>query len=386
MNRTHRRRLPNAALAVLLCTAVLAACGDDGDDGDERGPSAGMAEEWSVLSALAQVPAAAAGDSVYLQTADLDAVTELSGVARPTDPADTDALVAWLNSFTGGPSEPQAVVFAPLAESFNSSYAVQAGEFADILGWSIVDVTSYVEQAVPPKQFAVVAGVEGKLSPDLADVGDGIVTDIETDDLTTDLQQRSAVTPLGRPSRLAEQDGLVAMSTTTQAVRGWLGDGETLADDEGLAQVARALDDEDVVSAVVASVEPGGNPAVRALGSAATPELLEQLGDEIDAMLPAEPYDAVGIGWSVDDGTSEVHVVYHFMAEAGAEPGAKVLESAWRDGTSIVTRAPYAEHVSVDEVDVEGAVVTVTLHVVGDGRLQVPLQMFQQREPVFLPR
>ncbi len=381
----RRRRLLGLAGTALLCGGLLAACGDDDTDDDGLGSTVSMAREWSVLGALEQVPASAAGDTVYLQTADLDAATVAAGLERPAE-GTRDAIAAWLNPLTSGVGDTRPVVFVPMAESFNFAYSADADEFAAILGWSVLDVTSYVEQAVPPYQFAVVDGVEGKLSTDLIEVGDGIVTDIDAEDLAQDFGKISAVTRLGRPTRLAERDGLVAMSTTTPSVRAWLADPETLADDESLASVARALDDEDVVSAVVATLEPGGNLAVRALGSGATPESIEQLAEEIDAMVPADPYDAVGIGWSVDDGQAEIHVAYHFLAESGAERGAVVLGKTWRDGVSVSQRIPFSEQVSVDEVDVEGPVVTVTLHPTDKGLPHVPLQMLQQREPVFLPR
>lgn len=385
MQRSALRRLTTRAVAALACLALVAACSDDEPDDGPR-VVAGMAQEWSVLGALAQVSASAAGDTVYVQAADLDAASAAAGAPRPKG-ADADEVRSWLLALTSGSVEQRPPVFVPFAESLNVKYAAEVEEFDRILGWSVADVSSFVEQAVPPMQFAVLAGPAGLLSPDLAEVAEGVVTDIDADDLSNNLDQRSGVSPIGRPSRLAERDGLVAMGTTTPEVQAWLaGEGETLADDEGLALVAGALDDEEVISAVVASVEPGGNPAVRALGNRATPELVERLRDEIDAMLPEAPYDAVGIGWSVDDGQPEVHVAYHFLAEAGADPGAEVLERAWRDGVSVATRAPYAEQVLVDDVDVDGPVVTVTLHLTDEGHPQVPLQMFQQREPVFLPR
>ncbi|GAA1509021.1 hypothetical protein [Nocardioides humi] len=374
MSRYRLRHVTHLTLAG-VCLAALAACGgSDGSDGPDSPVAVPFADGWSVVGALGQVPEAAAGERVLVQTADLDAATKAAGLRRPAGGSRED-LADWLLPLSGAaPADGEpAPLFVPIAESFNTA-AASPDDFAGVVGWSINDVTAYVEQSAPPLSFVVVSGSGGRLSADLTEVEDGIVTDIDGEDFAATLGNVNPVSRIGRPSRLAERDDLIAMGSSTPVVRAWLRGGPTLADDASLAGVARALDDEGVVAAVVAGIEPTVEPTADS-GDASGTELV-----------PADPYDAVAIGWSVDDGEAEIHVAYHFGSAEAAERGAGVLERAWRDGTSPLTRSPYSDRVTVDEVDADDGVVTVSLRLGPEGRPSFPVQALQQQEPLFRSR
>ncbi|WP_157551028.1 hypothetical protein [Nocardioides jensenii] len=368
-----------------LALTVACSGSDDSDDSDHVDKAAPLSSGYSVRAALAEIPDSAVEGEVLVQTADLRAATEAAGVEFPTD-GSREGTTPWLMALTDGASDRPAPGFVPLPESFNLQSA-SPDDFAGVLGWSVLDVDSFVELSVPPGRFAVVTGDfdDDTLSGDLTEVEDGIVTDREGEDFENDLASVNATNPLGVPTRLARQDDRIALGTSTPAVRSWLDGGDTLADDDALAAVAGALDDEDVVSAVLTHVEGGQDPAA-ALGSQASPEQLKALSEQIDGFVPDDPFDAVGIGWAVDDGKAEVHVAYHFESDDAATDGAKVLEKTYREGVSVVSQTPFSDYLSVDDVETDDSVVTVSVTPADDNRDGFLYQALVQRELLFVSR
>lgn len=340
-----------------LCLAVpLVASGCSGSDEDE-GLGSG---DYSVVGALAEIPEAAVGDEpLVVETGDLRAATEAADLSVP-DAGDEDEVMAWLSTLTGyvSPTEDPAPVFVPMAAQFNVESTTPA-DYEEVAGWSVLDVDTFVESGPPPDQMLVVGGDLSRdaLDDDLIDLGDGVVTDRDAEDHEMDPEQ-TLLNQTGAPSRFAQEGDLIAMSTSTELVRDWLDGSEALADDESLRAVAEALDEQEVISALV--TEP-------------TPD---------DA---AESFDALAIGWAVDDGDAQVYVAYHFESAGAAENAAEQLQSAYRDGTG-VNGVPYSEMVGVEDVSTDGSVATVSLRP-ADGRSpRVVYDMWTQREPVFAPR
>ncbi len=381
MRHTWARGLA-MALAVGVGMSALVACDDDSDDrsgrdGADRGEPTSLSAGFSVRGALAELPAGTSGlelDQAMISVADLDAATTAVGATRPTD-AGREAWVEWMGPLTGiGPSK----VFLALPQGFNTQAAAPE-EFAEVAGWSAVDVRSYAELSAPPYTFTVVQGVpDNALADSLVDSGDGIRSTREGEDFEQDLEEVSSVDRLGRPIRFLQRDDRVGFGTSTALVTAWAEDGASLADDDSFDAVAAALDEEEVISAVLARAPRGGLAAT--LGQRLSPEQLRAVQEELDGMLPEKPFDTVGIGWSAD---GEVHVVYHFADDGAARASVDSLERAWREGTTVQGRQPMSDLVTVDEVEAEGEVVVVTVEP-ADGRAGVPLQMLQSREFVFV--
>lgn len=383
MTTQRRRTTAGVTAAVLALTLAATACSGDDDDDDpgRSGPSTAFDEEFSVLGALAEVPDDAVGDGqLVVQAADLRAASDLAGIDMPTD-GSREGTSEWLTGLTANAKAP---VFVPLGDLFNTQ-AASPDEFAEVAGWSVLDVNSFVEYAVPPKSFMVVSGDfdADTLADDLVDVDDGIVSDLEGEDLALDIERATALNRLGTPTRLAQQGHRIAVSTSTPAVQEWLDGDASLADQESFAAVAAALDDEDVVSAVLAQ-PTSGDPAGTVLGDNVTPEQLKALQEQLEGELPKDPFDAVGIGWGVDDGRSEVHVAYHFASSSAAEAGADVLEDAYRDGTSLQARIPWSDRMSVEDVETEGSVVTVTVTPTDAGSVNDLYNALVQRDGLFI--
>jgi len=195
------------------------------------------------------------------------------------------------------------------------------------------------------------------------------------DDYETDLERAGTADELGRPLRMANTSDRLAASLSTPYVEDWIaGDAESLADDESLAGVAAALDDANVVAAVLAN----------GLSTLADDEQLPpEVKEEIAAGLPPEPFDAVGIGWAVDDGDAVITIAYHFASESAAEASVDAVEVVFDGGISLRTRTPIAELLELQSVDTDGSIVVATVTPGPEGRPSIPFQMLMERDVPF---
>lgn len=355
------RTRPGAlALASLLLLGALSACSDD--DADDAG-------QWSVRGALDELPRGIAEDGLWVVTADLDGALKAGGLTRSGDDLD------WLAALGAMPVDGRtAPVFVPIGTGFNVPYAA-SGEFAEQAGWSVHDVESFVEAGRPPNVLTVASGDfdEDTLNKDLIEVADGIVSNSDADDRHTDLENADGFSPLGQPIRLSEEDGRIALSTSTPLVQAWREGEDTLADDDRAVDLAIALDDEDVLSAVLS--EPLDSSTLRGARPGRIADLLIE-----------QSFDGVGIGWSVDDGEPEIHVAYHFENERDASAAIEPLTALWRDGSALRDGRPYAERFAVSDVEKDDAVVRISLELQADNSPQLIFQMLESGEPVFASR
>lgn len=320
----------------------------------------GTGEGYSVMGALAELPGPATPEAM-VQTGDLTAASEVAGLERPAT-LDTSAMAEWVSSLSGGPvgaAEP-APVFVPFAEVFNIQWLTEHQQFADALGWSLLDVDSFAEVLLPPERFAVVAGDfdEATLLTDLPEVAEGVVTYGEGEDHAADLENANAVNRLGIPVRLGHRDGVVAASPSTEAVADWVAGPEvTLAEDTALAAVAGALDEQDVVAAVLTTGQNlSGDLAVAEMSM--TPEVVESLRQQLTD-LPSVSFGTVGIGWAVQDDEPVVVVAYHMGSEDAAERAVPQFETTYRQGVTLRTGQPLSDWVELLSVEAAGDVVVV---------------------------
>lgn len=147
---------------------------------------------------------------------------------------------------------------------------------------------------------------------------------------------------LDRFAVTARGEDRVARSTDDGQLEDWRADrGKRLLENDELTDVATALEERDAYAAylVAGSFDQfRGHPPP----------------DAID-----EKFDAVGMGFSADEGQHHVHVAYWFdddLAEA-----ARQVEKTWREGTSRRTYRPLSAVAAVRDVTREGHVVTVDL-------------------------
>ena len=386
-----RSRLVPAGAAALALSLLIVGCSSDDEPStkksDDKDPTVATTDgEWSVAGALAEVPDAAAAERAFVQTGDLVAAIDAAGLER----SDDGDVFEWLLPITGitPPDEEPSPVFVPVPELMGSYARITEPRLRELVGIGFNDVDGFVTQTSPPTDLTVLSG-EGigpdGLSDDLVE-HDGVHSDIEGEDLALDLSQRDVtLSQLGRPTRITARTGAVALSSVTAIAKDWRGEGTTLADRNSLAAVAAELDEHDVYSAVLTEVEPGGDPALSALGPNVTPEQLEAYRERTGAHLIEGSFDAVAIGWAVEDGKARLHVAYHFKDDETAADAKDSLTTAW---TELPTQAgmPISEHVTVRETTVDGPVAAVSLDLVDEEHPAIVLKFLQQQEPVFASR
>ena len=266
---------------------------------------------------------------------DLDAATELSDLERPDSIGDTDTLVDWAQriSVVVSTEDDSPTIAAIMPEATNPTMLLSIGEFRDEVGWSLLDVGAFIEFQQPPLRFTVIDG-----SIDAADidnavgtVDDGIWSVGEGDDFAIDLDGQTAARPLGAPLRMAQHGGLFAVASSRPSVESWLAAEPSLADNDALVGVAEQLDDAGAYTAYLLDDAPGTE---------------------------TNPYDAIGVGQSVDDDGPLGLFVYHYADEATANDAADTVTGLF-EGQSDQTRVPWSDVFSSFDVVADGDAVVV---------------------------
>lgn len=326
--------------AVALAALVLAGCGegDEQDAPETEGREAAEGATFSVAAGLADLPVPDGDGLVTVSVADVAAVAEANGLEPPASSA--DATQDWLSTMTGADVEAPAVLVPPAG-----ALGLDVADHAAITGFSWVEADWYATAALPPDEFTVlhgpVAGAE--LGDTVTELEEGVWTVGDGEDYAPDLTGDRVVDQLGRPVRIARTDDAIATSLSTPMITGWLaGDGERLADDEGLVAVAEQLDAEGAVAAYLV-VTPGAS-------------------------------DAVGIGWS---GDRTVAIVHDLATEDAAAEAVDALEQQYVDGDDPVSGRPYSTVLEVDDVRTAGRTVVVSARLAGSP--MAPLQLLVRR-------
>lgn len=376
-------RLPHriaTTIALGALTLVAAGCGDDSSN---QG-----ADDGSLLGLLGEVPASAVdgAEAVEIIFGDLEAATAGAGLERP-DPADATAVRDWSAVITGvmSPVEPEFRFVIP-GDSLTPTSWVRLDEMRAELGWTVGDLDQFVDVAALPSRFMVATvreGVEDSIGDAIGDADDGIWF-LGGEDFAVDVAGSTAARPIGESLRIAAGDGLLAVSRSTPPLAEWIdGPEESLADDEGLAAVAGALDDAGAYTAMI--LDGTDHSIAGALGATAGPERTAAILDELGDGLP-EPFGTVGYGLSTDDdAVTTATIVYRFASEEAATDGAERIGALITDGTSFVTRAPVSERLTLIDATADGQLVIVTVGFV-DTAPHALLGMLLQRDLPFVHR
>lgn len=338
-----------AGLALaLLATSACSALDRDGTDDDGGAIRAG----------LAQLPQP--GEDAYtVRVVDLDGATEAAGLERPTE-LDAESTAAWTAPLAGAPGEDDSFVPVPAPMPVVTHQRdARVEEFDEIAGWSVIDVSSYAEVVTPPETFAALSGdFDATALEHLPEVGDGVRTVGEGEDGRSDPGNTSAVQPVGMPVRMAEQDGSLAVSPSTDAVKEWLeGPEDALADDPTASALGEALDEQDVMVAELVIGQDFGvaNLLGRPGADGPDPPPTDRVGS-----LPEDPFDAVAVGWRATEDEPQVIIAYHFadedIAQSSVDPLKEVFASGKRQDGS-----PVSTDFEIAEITAEGPVVTAVL-------------------------
>lgn len=326
---TRMGRFKVGVTCVLVAGALIASgCSDDGGADGGGGSST---KDASITAYLRRLPESLRdGESFSVVYGDLDRAADLADSRRP-DGDDIEEFVDWLLPLTGVPRDDMTdQVFVSLPNATNPSRLLQAEEFRDELGWSVVDVHSFIEYQVPPNVFAVLSGDfdDERIAAAVGDP-DGQVWKVGDEDFGTDLADISAARPLGESLRMALDGGQLAVARSTSPVEEWLAnDGGTFADDDDLHAVASALDDAGAYSAMLFVSDDGAT---------------------------------VGIGLSVDKGSAFATFVYALADDEAATAGVERITNLIEEGSSALSNQLWSDAFSIDSVEAKNNLVVATL-------------------------
>jgi hypothetical protein len=341
---------PRSLAVVSVCAGLaIAACGGDGERTRSEGRF-GSGESFSILAGLAEVPVRVTdlssdvdqSDLVEVLVGDLAAASAAAGRSRPEKSADDREVVEWARSITEG------AVFVPIPRELATGGGIAlAQDYRDEVGFALNDVDSYVWWYALPESGAVWAG--GLSVAATSEVADGVVSLGEGEDFAFDPSQRSVARSIGAPLRFAERDGLVLSTKSTRVALDWLdGASDRLAGDPVFAAAASALDERDVIGAVM----------VRADHS--------EPDDRSDALIQ-QPFDLISIGWALESGEPLITVVYSFATPESASTASSDIDAVFSTAP-LSNGQPISEIVTLDAVTVDGSQVIATLKMADGGR------------------
>jgi hypothetical protein len=347
-----------AVLAAGACTSalVVAACASAGDGGLDAADGPAPIGDY-----LAQLPGPAETDEIVtVAYGDLARAAELAGVERPSDHANSDAVVDYIFAVTGTRQDQgealQAASLVPEAAQIDYSTSDPEG-FVEDVGWSILDVDRFAERQLLPQSVTLLEGDfdRGRLDEALGEADDGVWVKGDPSG-AIDVEATTPARPLGESLWLALDDERLTVTRSDdemRAARRAAGGDGTLASDETLSALAGALDGEDVYSAMLVAGDPAGavgdGSDTRAGREAAEPEGAH-----------CESITGVAAGIAHDGEPLIVYVLAH-ADDATAERNAAVVEEALASGESPRSGRPWSEMVTVDSVDADGAVVVARL-------------------------
>ena len=203
IHRDGQMRLLALSTVVLLAPATV-------PPPDDSSLHLSSGDDYTVLGALAELPASTRHRRLDDPDRRPGRGDRVGGAASDRREPDVDAVASWIFPLTGLPRDDSRSGRCSCRWVGCSTTRTSASiaEFDAALGWSLVDADAFVEQSTPPESFAVITGDfdETTLSPDLAEVADGVVSYGEGEDFDDQPDQPSQPrrSASGRPVRLAE--------------------------------------------------------------------------------------------------------------------------------------------------------------------------------------
>lgn len=360
-----KRIMLGATATGLLLTLLAAGCGntdsDDADGPEPAGPTGSAdASRPAFAQRMALLPQQLADDEIVLQMADLDRAAELAGVTRPTDTADVAAVRDYLTALSAGTTaNGPAEVVALLPQQ-----AVPAGNpdlagFEAELGWSVLDVSWYVEHSNPPNVMSVLGGDfdSDRMTDAMGPPADG-GWQLGNADGSIDLAGRTVARPLGQPLHLRLADGRLTVAGNSEAATAIDDGAESFADTPAAVALAEAMDAEAAYSALF---RVGGDYSGGRAGQA----------------LPAA-FDGVA-GGLAHDGAPVVVLAYAHADADAAQANAQALENLLAQGNSD-TGQPWSQRFTDPEVRQDGDTVVVRLRPADGTPAAIVYQLLQRRD------
>lgn len=313
LTRVRNRRLTLSAAALLASFSLaLSGCSSSG----------GLSGGFSATEAVNSTPATAELDGFYVFSA-----ADVVGMQQALGYQDDEMWLEYLSM--GRDANDEAI---PLAIQAPDHWGFDEQM---MLPWKLDDVEQFAQFAATPASITLYDGTDDIAIPDDFLPWEGAIkTDDDRADFASDLARvGDMIDPLGRPTRMAEQNGTVAMGPSTELISAWLAGKNALGSTPAVAQVAAALDKHQVLSVMIMS---------------AAPEFTEPA-------LVSEPFDTVGFGWAMRDDEPRWLVVYRFASANVASAALASVTEAWENETTSDAAPRYLES------NIDGTTVTVVL-------------------------
>lgn len=302
----------------------------------------------SIVDRMRDIPASAVSSGGLVVTSDLAFAAAIADVTRPQQLA-ADEVSAYVSAITGRVSGGGAA-FATLPDALPPNAIHRMGEFHDELGWSIGDVTWFVEYQTAGDDLTILGG-----DFDAADLDAAMGKRIEglwrvgpEDEDVADIQHATAARPSGETLRMALSDGRLVVARKSEAVKAAVTNtGRTLADDVMYLALAQVMD------------------AAGAYTSCLVAHADFSLANDISARLPTVPVDqavlhapfhGLAVGVSDRSGDPVLTVAYAHDDAAAARINADQLSRILNDD-----RQRWAGMFAVEEIRADGNVVVATL-------------------------
>jgi hypothetical protein len=377
----RRRPIASArrtAGAVVAAICAMSSCGGGVDEG-------GL-----VRSSLDQIPVEAydiasdASDSFELSIGDLTATADAVGLDAPKVGRDEADVVQWLIDLeVSSPDQANDTGLALLLPRSIEIVQATPDIVKDELGLDLGAIATYAAIEAPIGQFVAFTG-DLRLDSGLDDLGGGVVSYGSGSDFELNLEEVSELSGIGRPIRLGERGGGIAVSTSTDAIEAYIADETTLGDDRRFVDIADVLDSAGVVGAYIVERDFSFD-GLSGVASGQYLDVLNELNESASGLdNGVEDFDIVGIGMVDRDGEAGNVVVYHFDDSDAAARSVEALEDLWRDGDRFSAGAPISDSVDVMSVEAEGSTVTVALELTSTTSTRLPVDMLVQQEVVFL--
>jgi hypothetical protein len=344
-------RLRSLAVLVPLALVAIACSGNDGSDVSAAGSGGDLR---SIAGSLALLPDVGDESVERILWGDLARADEVAQLTRPDDVSNLEAVMDYRETVTGRAISdvgPRAYLQPPEAAAGRRSIHPTIQEFADDVGWSLLDVDRFVERQFPLEGIAVLEGSfdESALTEANGEPEDGTWVLGSGESSDTNVLEPTPARRLGESLWLRLDGDRLSVTNTEEhssaVERALAGESDTptVARDEVLSGLADVLDSASPYAAALLRYRQDRS------GERVAPE---GPGEPCGTALP-EATTAVGTAIA-DDGGPVILVALAHDSAAAARANAEGFERIATEGASRVTDQPWNELLALEDVTVTG--------------------------------
>jgi hypothetical protein len=308
--------------------------------------------------------------------ADLSRAADLADVDPPSDSRRTDAVGTYVRGLTGVralDSEEPVKVAALVPDAANVDYWTKMAEFEREVGWSLLDVSWFVEYLDPLNSLMVAGGGfdDRRLGQAMGEPRDGLWRAGPDEDKPASTGARTAARPFGQSLRVVLDDNRLVVGRNTPLVKDATdGGGRTLADNSAMRALAAAMDDANAYSALFNA------SGIHKLDSRFA---VKEVPNNVDRALP-RPFDGVAAGLGNDAGVPTVVLAYAHHNRQDAEINAAALRRLIQNGLSLETGTPWNQTFVIRDIRANDSTVIALLRLRDGRHPQVVYDIINSRE------